>query len=482
MFMFSALEVGGIIGIIIAVVVIIVLLLALIAGRYKKCPSDKVMVVYGKVGKTKDGSSRSSKCIHGGATFVWPFFQGYKYLDLTPISINVDLKNALSHQNIRVDVPSRFTVGISTEAGVMQNAAERLLMLKMNDIQELASDIILGQLRLVVALMDIEEINSDRDKFLEAVSRNVESELRKIGLRLINVNVTDIRDESGYIEALGKEAAAKAINDAKRSVAEKNRDGAIGEANARMDERIKVASSESVAREGENEAKAKIAQSNAQLREVEADAERKAKAAEKVAEANAMKEAYQAEKLAEEERAKREQSTLEADVLVKVEIEKRKIELEAEAEAEKARIKAKGEADAIYLVEEAKARGLLQVLTRQAEGFRKLVEASGGSADDATKMLLIDKIEDLVKLQVDAIKNVKIDKVTVWDSMGKDGASPTTANFIAGMLKSVPPLSELFKMSGMQLPEFLGKVNETKPEEGAVPAEKKPEEVKIDKE
>ena len=113
--------------------------------------------------------------------------------------------------------------------------------LQMAEIQELAKDIIFGQLRLVIATMDIEEINTDRDKFLEAVSRNVESELKKIGLRLINVNVTDISDESGYITALGKEAAAKAINDAKKSVAEKVRDGSIGEANAQRDQRVEVA-------------------------------------------------------------------------------------------------------------------------------------------------------------------------------------------------------------------------------------------------
>lgn len=97
------------------------------------------------------------------------------------MSLQVDLVNALSRQNIRVDVPSRFTVGISTEQGVMQNAAERLLGLSLASIQELAKDIIFGQLRLVVATMDIEEINTDRDKFLEAVSRNVETELKKIG-------------------------------------------------------------------------------------------------------------------------------------------------------------------------------------------------------------------------------------------------------------------------------------------------------------
>jgi flotillin len=82
-------------------------------------------------------------------------------------------------------------------------------------IQELAKDILFGQLRLVIATMTIEEINSDRDKFLDNISKNVDSELKKIGLKLINVNVTDIKDESGYIEALGKEAAAKAINEAK---------------------------------------------------------------------------------------------------------------------------------------------------------------------------------------------------------------------------------------------------------------------------
>jgi len=215
--------------IVILVIVVFVTILALFS-RYKRCPSDKVLVIYGKTGKGLDGTSRSARTIHGGAAFIWPVIQNYAFLDLTPISIEVNLTNALSRQNIRVDVPSRFTVGISTDVNVMTNAAERLLGLDLGSIQELAKDIIFGQLRLVVATMDIEEINTDRDKFLMNVSQNVEAELQKIGLRLINVNVTDIRDESGYIEALGKEAAAKAINDAKKSVAEKNRDGAIGEA------------------------------------------------------------------------------------------------------------------------------------------------------------------------------------------------------------------------------------------------------------
>ena len=443
----------------IAVVIIVLLffgtLMALL-GRYKRCPSDKILVIYGMVGG--GGKGHSAKCIHGGASFIWPVLQAYSFLDLTPMSIEVMLTNALSRQNIRIDVPSRFTVGISTEEGVMQNAAERLLGRNLAQIQELAKDIIFGQLRLVVATMDIEEINTDRDKFLAAVSNNVETELKKIGLRLINVNITDINDESGYIQALGKEASSKAINDARKSVAERNRDGAIGEANAHREERIQVATADSQAITGENEAKITIANSNATLREQQADANRRALAADKVQQARALEEAYKAERDAELGRFARERASQEADIIVKVEINKRQIEIQAEADAERVRRIARGEADAIFATMEARARGLNEILTKQAQGFQKLVEAAGGDSDAAIRLLIADKLEDIVKVQVEAIKNLTIDKITVWDSM-KDG-TPTSANFLSGMLKSIPPLGDMFDMAGMQLPKYLGETKE----------------------
>lgn len=419
--------------------------------RYKRCPSDRILVVYGKV-----GSGASAKCIHGGAAFIWPVIQDYEFLDLTPISIEVDLVNALSKQNIRVNVPSRFTIGISTEPGIMQNAAERLLGLGMQEVQDLAKEIIFGQLRLVVASMDIEEINSDRDKFLTNISQSVESELKKVGLKLINVNITDIVDESGYIEALGKEAAAHAINAARKSVAEKNRDGSIGEANALQDERTQVAAADAKAVEGENVAKIDVANSNSTRRQREAEAERTAIAAEKVQAAKALEESYAAEKDAEIARAERERSSQMADIVVPAEIDKRKVEIDAEAEAEMIRRKAKGEADAILFKAEAEARGIFEVLTKQAEGLDQIVKAAGDDPKDAVLLLIAEKLPELVKLQADAIKNIKIDKVTVWDS-GTNSADNknSTANFISGLYKSVPPLQEMFNMAGLQLPEYL---------------------------
>lgn len=446
--------------ILIAICVAVVIVFALLMGilsRYRKCPSDKILVIYGKVGSDKNGQARSAKCVHGGAAFIMPIIQSYQFMDLTPISINVDLKNALSKQNIRVDVPSRFTVGISTEPGIMQNAAERLLGLGMNEIQELAKDIIFGQLRLVVATMEIEEINNDRDKFLVAVSNNVEIELKKIGLRLINVNVTDINDESGYIEALGKEAAAKAINDAKKSVAEKDRDGEIGQANAQRDQRIQVAAANALAIKGENESKIEVAQSEALRREKEAESMRLATAAEAVQAAKAKEEAYIAQQQAEQTRAALETATQQADVIVKAKIAKEQAEIEAEAKAEVARRTAKGEADALFAKMEAQARGAQEILVKQADGMRELVNAAGGNADSAIKLILANNMEELMKIQVEAIKNIKIDKVTVWDggSKGENGKT-ATADFISGIMKAVPPMGEMFNQAGMELPKFLG--------------------------
>ena len=446
--------------ILIAICVAVVIVFALLMGilsRYRKCPSDKILVIYGKVGSDKNGQARSAKCVHGGAAFIMPIIQSYQFMDLTPISINVDLKNALSKQNIRVDVPSRFTVGISTEPGIMQNAAERLLGLRMNEIQELAKDIIFGQLRLVVATMEIEEINNDRDKFLVAVSNNVEIELKKIGLRLINVNVTDINDESGYIEALGKEAAAKAINDAKKSVAEKDRDGEIGQANAQRDQRIQVAAANALAIKGENESKIEVAQSEALRREKEAESMRLATAAEAVQAAKAKEEAYIAQQQAEQTRAALETATQQADVIVKAKIAKEQAEIEAEAKAEVARRTAKGEADALFAKMEAQARGAQEILVKQADGMRELVNAAGGNADSAIKLILANNMEELMKIQVEAIKNIKIDKVTVWDggSNGENGKT-ATADFISGIMKAIPPMGEMFTQAGMELPKFLG--------------------------
>ncbi|PKL18262.1 MAG: flotillin [Spirochaetae bacterium HGW-Spirochaetae-5] len=494
----------------IAVIFIAIFLFLILfwASRYKRCPSDKILVIYGRVGK-----GQSAKCIHGGGAFIWPLIQGYAYMSLTPITIGIPLQNALSLQNIRINVPSTFTVGISTDSAIMNNAAVRLLGLNIERIEEMSREIIFGQLRLTVASLTIEQINQDRESFLESIRKNVEPELNKIGLYLINVNITDITDESTYIESIGKKSASEAINRAKVDVAEQEKIGAIGQAHANRDKDVSVAETEAEAAKGRKKAEAEqrifvqqqetsaaIGEAEAnremsiRIAETEADAAKGRKKAEaeqrifvqvqealavqgensskaSIAETNSELQVRQARAMQISEIARKEAEAeiqkaqyhaelerLTAEEVVKQEISKRKMEIDAEANAERVRREAKGAADAVMMKYEAEAKGILQVLEAKAKGYEYLLKSCNGDAEAATSLLMIEKLQEIVKLQVEAIKNIKIDKVTVWDS----GEKNSTANFLSGLIKSLPPLQEVAKMAGVQLPGYLGELIEDK--------------------
>jgi len=521
-------------GLVVFAVVAVIILMAIVVGilgRYKKCPSDQVMVIFGKT-----AGKQAARCIHGGAAFIWPVFQDYGFLSLRPMQIEVNLKNALCKQNIRINVPSVFTVAISTDEAMMGNAANRLLGLHPDAISELAKDIIFGQLRLVVASMTIEQINSDRETFLRNIEQNVAEELNKVGLQLVNVNITDITDESGYIDAIGKRAAAEAINKARVDVAEEERKGGIGEAEARRSQRISVSQAEASAQageadadrerriaiknaeaaaqageaeadkqrriaikqaeaaaqvgeanadrdrrvatkqaeataiEGENLSAIEIAKSNAQRAEKEAESYRIAEAAKRVAEAMIQKANYEAEMQAQVARGKMETERQKAEVVVKAEIDKEQTVIAAEAEAEKRRREAKGEADAIFAKLDAEARGNFEVLKAKGEGFNEIIKSCNGNSDAAAKMLLIEKLEQIVQMQTEAIKNIKIDKITVWEGGSSvNGGKTSTANFLSGMVQSLPPLHDVASMAGIDLPNYLGKVQEEKPASAPAP-------------
>lgn len=455
-------------GPVLAAALVLVFVLVFIATRFRRCPSNRVLVIYGKVGKNK-----SARCIHGGGAFVIPLIQESAFLDLAPLTLEIDLVGALSKKNIRVNVPSTFTVGISTRGEIMQNAAERLLGLSDAEIRHQAADIILGQTRLVIATLSIEEINQDREKFLELVNVNVGTELQKIGLEVINVNIRDITDESGYIEAIGQKAAAEAINQAKIEVAQAEKVGLTGEAEAvrerevsvsqerarsdegqkaaERDRRVAVAAMEAEAITGENMSKAKMAEVDAELAMREATAKQSAE----VARANAERDIFEAQKAEEMARLAKEQ-------IAQQEIERQKVEIEADAKAEQIRRVAAGEADAILARQTAIAEGEKRILEAKADGYRELIAACDGNTELAPTLLMIEKIQEVVAEQVKAISNLKIDKITVWDG-GRGGASggqSGTAGFLSGLMGSLPPMHELARQAGISLPEFLGKVND----------------------
>jgi len=437
----------------------------LVATRYKRCASDEILVVYGRI-----RGGKASRCIHGGAVMVWPLIQEYKKISLIPMTISIPLDNALSLQNIRINVPSTFTVGVSTNPLIMNNAAERLLHLTKNDIEGMAQEIILGQLRLTVASLTIEQINQDRDAFLELIRDNVGAELHKLGLYLINVNIIDITDESNYINSIGKKAAAGAVNKALVDVANAERDGAIGKANADRDREVQVAQNvaesqkgqkaaevdrrvyvqqqEATGVQGENISRAEIAAYQADLEEKEAEAMRRAEVARRTAEMEVQKAQYNLE-----------QERLRAEEIVREEISKTQIEIAAEAEAERQRRIAQGEADAVLARYNAEAEGTKAVLEAKANGYKQLVASAGGDVKAAATLLMVEKIEEIVARQTEAIANLQIDKITVWDS-GSGGEGGSTANFVSSLIRSLPPVHDVAKMAGVDLPDYLGSMKE----------------------
>lgn len=451
-------------------------LITAIAKRYKRCPSDKLLVVFGRTGKNADGGNATAKIIHGGGAFVWPIIQDYIFLDLKPIGIDIDLRGALSKQNIRVNVPSTFTIAVSSDPMGRANATEKLLGLTHKQIEHIARDIIFGQLRSVIATMDLEEINANRDKFIKEIQGAVEPELFKIGLKLINVNITDITDEANYIKSLGQEAAAEAINDAKKSVAEKNRDGQIGVAAAEQEQTIAVAQAKSAADigsadadqkrrtavakadalavEGENKSAILIAQSTALKNKAKAEADKISVSAANVNRAEAAALSYQAQETAAKAEAEMKQQKLIADVIVPQEIKKQEIEIAAEAEANRIKKIASGEYDAVFMKAKAIADGHKAELEAQAQGFIDLIKAAGTS-DAAVKLMVTEKIEELTKLSVSALNNIKIDKTIVWSGGNGNGNGGAIGNHVKDLLSTVAPYQDILKQVGVEMPAFL---------------------------
>jgi flotillin len=513
---------GGLTGLIIAAALLFGFVFFLVlAKQYKRCPSNKILIIYGRV---KSGTS--ARCLHGGGSFVVPLIQSYDYLHLDPIQIEVPLRGALSIENIRVNVPSVFTVAIGTDDHIMQNAAVRLLGLSTKDIMKQAEDIIFGQLRQVIASMGIEDINRDRDKFLENIQTSLEGELMKIGLVLINVNITDITDESGYIEAIGRKAASEAIQQAEIDVAEQQKRGSIGVADAQRvqtvevaiaekdrdigtqqairdrevtvaalsrdtiigqqsaafeqeaqvkdrerEMRIAVAAANANAVVGENESKASIADANATLKVKEAEAYQIGETKKREANAAVLEAQYEAEARAAQSLASKLEQEKRAELEAVAKAEKAKDIVDAEARAQQAKIIAEGEAAAVYARLEAEARGQFEILAKKADGLERIVQGCGG-AQQAFQLLMLEHMDHLSETAAKAIANIKFDKVVVWDSQNGN----STSGFLQNLGKSLPPMLSMMKdVGGIEMPEFFGKIlgdepakpEKTVPEEGA---------------
>jgi flotillin len=438
-----------------AAVGIFLVVYLLLINRFKRCPSNRVLVIYGKV-----GGGNTARCIHGGAAFVVPLIQDYDWLSLEPMQIEIPLRDALSIENIRVSVPSVFTVAIGTEPAVMQNAAIRLLGLTPQQIMKQAQDIIFGQLRQVIASMRIEDINRDREAFLQAIQHSLEPELRKVGLVLINVNITDINDESGYIEAIGQKAASQAVQQARGDVAEQEKLGDIRVAEAQREKMVTVANAKAIAGEAKSQAEVVATQAQLQVKQAESyqigeTRKREAEAAVQEAQHRALAKAY----LAEAERIEAERrAALEAPAKA----EKARAIVDAEAASQRRRIEAEGEAAAIYARLQAEAKGNYEILKAKGDGLREIISAAGG-ASQAFQLLMLEHLDKLAETSAKAISNIKFDKVVVWEGGGNGSGNGqgSVSSFLQSMSRTLPPMMQVMKdIGGVEVPEYLVRLND----------------------
>ena len=113
---------------------------------------------------------------------------------------------------------------------------------------------------------------------------------------------------------------------------------------------------------------------------------------------------------------------------------------------------------------EAEGDGFKAILTQKATGFDEIVKACGGNPELASLIMITEQMPKLVEEQIKAISNLKIDSVTVWEGGKNAGGKTNTADFLSGLVGVLPPLHDIAKNVGIQLPEFLGKLSSSNPE------------------
>lgn len=458
-------------------------LLAVVLGVYLKgytvCPSDQLLIVNGKQDKeASDGDATGgAKVYQGGSVFVMPFFYTKSWLSLKPISGNLNLKDTLTLNNVKVNVDMQYMYAVDTDdVSTMRAAVRNFMGLSPKEIKDIIDEVAFGSVRSVIATLSIEDLISDREAFNTAIRSDLEVELRKIGVKLLNQNVRNITDNDKYIESLGEKASALVTQNALTATATAVKDGTINQEQARTEMAIGQEEQLTARKIGVAEQQSQAAVEKARIDTVQelgiteqqkakrvGIAQIKAEEAEGIAEstiveakANQAREtAVASSELVIAEAQLQANIAKEANVqLVQVEVEKKEAVIRAQAEAERIRIDAQAKAEAIVLDAQAQAQGLLKILEAKAAGYEAIVAACGGDVAAAANLLIIEKMEELTKIQMEALANIKIDKIVVMDGGSGDGG---VKGFLNNFMTSLPQMHEMAQSVGIDLPQFLGK-------------------------
>lgn len=368
---------------------------------FYNCAPNEVLIFSGGNRRVGDSTVRY-RLVKGGFGVRIPLIERVDRLDLTNMIIELTASNAYSKGGIPLNVNGVANVKVAGHEPTLNRAIERFLGKGRNEIMQIAKANLEGSLRGVLATLTPEQVNQDRAAFAERLVAEVEQDLSLLGLVVDTLKIQNVSDDVGYLNSIGRIRSA-----------ELNSSARIAEAKARAESVI------ASAKNRETEVRAQI---TAQMNIARADAERKLKAT--LSQRNAV--------IAEEQASVAAQI---AKSIAEVEVQKARIEqvrrkLEAEViEPSKANceaMEAKAKALVAPIVEEGKAK---------ADAFRALAESWQRAGDNAREILILQKIEPIIRQLTDAIADTKIDKVTIIDS--GNGSSPNTSGVDVGKLLAI---------------------------------------------
>ncbi len=427
--------VGGGTLVVFLAIVILVLLLAYIGSRYKVAKANEALIISGRRERTAAGEQRL-KVVRGQGTVVLPLLHRVGVLKLTARQINVNLADAVSRQGIKVAVQGVATFKIGADDESIQNAAERFLEAKDEEVDSIVKNVLEGSLRSIVGTLTVEELNLDRMKFQQAVQDAAKGDLATSGLQIDSFTIQAIRDESGYMDLIGQQETARRERDARMAKAAADQEAAVREAEAnqvkinaerdvsvrRAETEMQIAAAEARAAQAgplaQAEAQQEVTRKQTELAELEAARKAKELLASTVrpaeAEADAQVKRAEGDKLA---RIAQAQADAER-VKLAGEAQARVVEVTAEAEAKRTTLEGTAEAGITFTKGEAEAKALAM----RADAYRQFNEA-------AVIQTVLSMLPEIVRAAAEPIGN--IGSLTVLSADGASDIVKTTTRTVA---------------------------------------------------
>ncbi len=392
---------------------------------------NEVLIFSGRKRTMADGSEVGYRLVFGGRAFRIPLIERVDRIDLGAMPLDLHVANAFSKGGIALTVHAIANVKVSSDPHIIMNAVERFLGSDSKEIRRVAKESLEGHLRGVLATLTPEEVNQDRLKFANALIDEAEEDLRKLGLQLDTLRVLNVYDDVKYLDSISRQQIANVL-----MVAD------IAESNARSESEQAEALANQAGRVASEQADARIAQKQNEVRRVRAELESRAKAEEERTVQLAAESRSQAEQRLQELRKQVEETRLMADVV-----------LPAQAQQKAEALKARGEAAAI--AENGRAG---------AEALQILTEAWARAGDDAQDIFLIQQLENVVATVVERVRTVEVGEVNLVDR----GDGRALAHYVSGYPAAVAQvLEEMRRTTGVDLPAVLARnvarVTETRP-------------------